>query len=682
MSCSDDPSERADELRARIEHHNVRYHQLDDPEISDADYDALVRELAVIEEAHPDLVTATSPTQQVGAAPSSLFAPVEHRTRMMSLDNATSLDELVAWGKRMERFISGDVAYVCELKIDGVAISLLYEDGRLVRAATRGDGRVGEDVTANVATVSVVPDRLALKNPPAALEVRGEVYMPKPEFELLNKRQAAEGGRLFANPRNAGAGSLRQKDARITASRRLGFWVYQIGSTEGVVPFTRHADTLDYLRSAGFPVNPEVAVKGSLDEVHAFCRHWQQHRHDLDYEIDGVVVKVDDLAQRGELGATSKAPRWAIAYKFPPEERTTLLRRIMVSIGPSGRATPFADLEPVFVGGSTVAVATLHNEDQVRLKDVREGDTVIVRKAGDVIPEVAGPVLSLRPEGLPEWRFPATCPSCDSPLVRVEGASDTNCVNVECPAQRARRIEHFASRGAMDIAGLGERTVQLFLDHRLIDDVGDIYSLDLDEVRAIDRFGETSAANLGHAIEESKQRPLANLLVGLAIPHLGGTGSQVLARALKHLDRIMAAPVEELAAVEGIGPTIAASVRTFFDTPRNQAVVAKLRAAGLNFEGPGAPDVAQVLAGLSFVVTGTLQRWPREAAEEAVKARGGKAPGSVSRKTTAVVAGDAPGQAKITRAADLGVRVIDEAAFERLLETGRLPEPADPLAPE
>jgi len=329
-----------------------------------------------------------------------------------------------------------------------------------------------------------------------------------------------------------------------------------------------------------------------------------------------------------------------------------------------------------------VAVATLHNEDQVRLKDVREGDTVIVRKAGDVIPEVAGPVLSLRPEGLPEWRFPATCPSCDSPLVRVEGASDTNCVNVECPAQRARRIEHFASRGAMDIAGLGERTVQLFLDHRLIDDVGDIYSLDLDEVRAIDRFGETSAANLGHAIEESKQRPLANLLVGLAIPHLGGTGSQVLARALKHLDRIMAAPVEELAAVEGIGPTIAASVRTFFDTPRNQAVVAKLRAAGLNFEGPGAPDVAQVLAGLSFVVTGTLQRWPREAAEEAVKARGGKAPGSVSRKTTAVVAGDAPGQAKITRAADLGVRVIDEAAFERLLETGRLPEPADPLAPE
>ena len=681
VTCSDNPAERADELRARIEHHNVRYHQLDDPEISDADYDALVRELAAIEETHPDLVTAASPTQRVGAAPSTLFAPVEHRSRMMSLDNATSLDELVAWGKRMERFISGAVDYVCELKIDGVAISLLYEDGDLVRAATRGDGRVGEDVTANVATVAVVPPRLTLDPPPKTLEVRGEVYMPTPAFIALNERQAAEGARLFANPRNAGAGSLRQKDARITAGRRLGFWVYQIGDTDGVAPFTRHADTLEFLRTAGFPVNPEVRVKGSLDEVHGFCRHWQQHRHDLDYEIDGVVVKVDDLAQRTELGATSKAPRWAIAYKFPPEERTTLLKEILVSIGPSGRATPFASLEPVFVGGSTVAVATLHNQDQVRLKDVRAGDTVIVRKAGDVIPEVVGPVLALRPDGLAPWVFPTTCPSCDGPLVRVDGASDTNCVNVDCPAQRARRIEHFASRGAMDIAGFGERTVQLFLDHGLIDDVGDIYTLDLERVGALDRFGETSVANLGVAIEESKQRPLANLLVGLAIPHLGGAGSQVLARALRHLDRIIAAPVEELAAVEGIGPTIAASVRAFFDDGRNQAVLAKLRAAGVNVEGPGAPDVPQILVGVSLVVTGTLERWPREAAEEAVKARGGKAPGSVSKKTTAVVAGESPGAAKITKATELGVRVIDEAAFETLLETGELPPGAEPTVP-
>ena len=669
---TDNPAARVDELRALIEHHNVRYHQLDEPEISDAEYDALVRELAAIEETHPDLVTVESPTQKVGAAPSTLFAPVQHRTRMMSLDNATSLEELVAWGRRMERFISGDVDYVCELKIDGVAISLLYEEGRLVRAATRGDGRVGEDVTANVATVDAVPDRLAVDPPPAVLEVRGEVYMPTPAFEELNKRQAAEGGRLFANPRNAGAGSLRQKDARITASRKLGFWVYQIGHADGAPVFSRHAQTLGYLRDAGFPVNPEIKVLGTLDDVHAFCRHWQEHRHSVDYEIDGVVVKVDDLAQRNELGSTSKAPRWAIAYKFPPEERTTLLRDIEVSIGPSGRATPFAVLEPVFVGGSTVGVATLHNEDQVRLKDVRVGDTVIVRKAGDVIPEVVGPVLSLRPEGLAEWRFPATCPSCGGPLVRAEGASDTNCTNLDCPAQRTRRVEHFASRGAMDIEGLGERTVRLFFEHGLVGDVGDIYTLDLDRVRALDRFGEVSVANLGRAIEASKSRPLANLLAGLAIPHLGGTGSTVLARAFGSLDRIIAAPVEELAEVEGIGPTIASSVRRFFDSERNLAVVEKLRAAGVNFEGPAAPDAPPTLAGMSIVVTGTLERWSRETAEEAIKARGGKAPGSVSKKTTAVVVGEGPGAAKLTKATELGVPVLDEAAFERLLDTGEL----------
>ena len=672
MTISENPAQRADELRALIEHHNVRYHQLDDPEISDADYDALVRELAAIEETHPDLRTAASPTQQVGTAPSTLFAPVEHRSRMMSLDNATSLEELVAWGKRMERFISGDVDYVCELKIDGVAISLLYEDGTLVRAATRGDGRVGEDVTANVATVAAVPAKLALDRPPSVLEVRGEVYMPASAFEELNRRQAAKGNRLFANPRNAGAGSLRQKDPSITANRNLGFWVYQVGHVEGAPAFRRHAEVLDYLAGAGLPVNPNIEVKQNLDEVHGYCRHWEQHRHDLGYEIDGVVVKVDDLGQRIELGATSKAPRWAIAYKFPPEERTTLLEEIMVSIGPSGRATPFARLRPVVVGGSTVQMATLHNEDQVRLKDVREGDTVIVRKAGDVIPEVVGPVLSLRPEGLAPWRFPSACPSCGGPLVRAEGASDTNCVNPDCPAQRARRIEHFASRWAMDIAGFGERTVQLFLEHGLIRDAGDIYSIDLERVRALERFGDISVANLGQAIEDSKQRPLANLLAGLAVPHLGGTGSQVLARSLGSLDRIMAAPVEELAAVEGIGPTIASSVRRFFDTERNRAVVEKLRAAGVNFEGVGAPEGPQTLAGISVVVTGTLERWSREAAEEAIKLRGGKAPGSVSKKTTAVVAGESPGAAKLGKAGDLGVPVIDEAAFERLLETGEL----------
>ncbi|HEX2064336.1 MAG TPA: NAD-dependent DNA ligase LigA, partial [Acidimicrobiales bacterium] len=671
MPCTADPAGRAEELRSLIEHHNVQYHQLDAPEISDAEYDALVRELAVIEEAHPELRTADSPTQKVGVAPSALFAPVEHLTPMMSLDNAVSLEELLAWGRRMERFISGDVDYVCELKIDGVAVSLLYEDGRYLRAATRGDGRVGEDITANVATVAAVPSRLRGDRLPGVLEVRGEVFMPVSAFAELNQRQAEGGARLFANPRNAAAGSLRQKDASITASRHLGFWAYQVGAVEGV-GFARHSETLDFLRSAGFPVNPEITVFPTLDRVHRFCQRWVEHRHDVDYEIDGVVVKVDDLAQRQELGSTSKAPRWAIAYKFPPEERTTKLKDIMVSIGKSGTATPFAVLEPVFVGGSTVQLATLHNEDQVRKKDVRPGDTVIVRKAGDVIPEVVAPVLSVRPDGLPMWEFPKSSPACGQALVRLEGESATYCTNGECPAQRWQRVTHFASRGAMDIEGLGERTVQLFLDHGLIGDVADIYSLDFDRVRQLDGFGDLSVRNLGEAIERSKQRPLANLLVGLNIRHLGATGSRVLARAMGNLDHIMEASVEEISAVEGIGPTIAESVREFFDNERNRALVERLRSAGLNLEGPGQPEVAQTLAGMSIVVTGTLERWSREAAEEAIKARGGKAPGSVSAKTTALVVGASPGAAKLARAQGLGIPVVDEDAFERLLETGQL----------
>ncbi|HMC69310.1 MAG TPA: NAD-dependent DNA ligase LigA, partial [Mycobacteriales bacterium] len=419
---SRDPAARATDLRRQIEHHNVRYHQLDDPEISDAEYDALVRELREIEASHPELVTSDSPTQKVGAAPdTSTFAPVRHRQPMMSLDNAFSFDELLAWGKRMERYISTDVDFVCELKIDGVAMSVVYEDGRYTRAATRGDGVVGEDVTANVATIEAVPELLSLESDrlPSVLEVRGEVYMPLPAFEELNQKQGEAGLRLFANPRNSAAGSLRQKDPKITASRDLSFFAYQVGDRDGGPTLRRHSETLELLRSAGLPVNPEIRTLASLQEVDAFCRHWLEHRHDLDYEIDGVVVKVDDLAQRAELGATSKAPRWAIAYKFPPEEATTVLKDIMVSIGRTGKATPFAMLEPVRVSGSTVQLATLHNEDQVRIKDVRPGDTVIVRKAGDVIPEVVGPVLSKRLRGAKEWTFPERCPVCDAPLVRL-----------------------------------------------------------------------------------------------------------------------------------------------------------------------------------------------------------------------------------------------------------------------
>ncbi|HSS11872.1 MAG TPA: NAD-dependent DNA ligase LigA [Acidimicrobiales bacterium] len=674
MAMSTDPAHRVDQLREQIEYHNKRYHELDDPEITDAEYDALVRELLALEEAYPDLQTPDSPTQRVGGPVSELFAPVRHRQPMMSLDNATTFEELLAWTKRMERFISGDVAFTCELKIDGLAMSLLYEGGRLTRAATRGDGVTGEDVTANVRTIEVIPHQLRGGKPPTVVEVRGEVYMPISAFDELNRRQLAESARAFINPRNAAAGSLRQKDAAITASRELSFWAYQLGDVEGTPPFSEHHETLDWMRHVGFPVNPNIRTLHGLDEVNEFCHHWLDHRHDLDYEIDGVVVKVDNLAQRLELGATSHAPRWAIAYKFPPEEKTTLLKDIMVSIGRTGKATPFAVLEPVTVGGARVGLATLHNEDQVKEKDVRPGDTVIVRRAGDVIPEVRGPILSLRPKGLEPWQFPDTCPICGQHLVRLEGESDTFCVNVDCPGQRVQRISHFASRGAMDIEGLGERTVYQFCEAGLLTDVADIYDLDFERVRQFEGFGEVSVNNLAQAIEASKARPLANLLVGLSIRHLGGTGSRLLARSLGHLDRIMAASPEEIAAIEGVGLVIAESVHEFFSLARNQDVVERLRAAGVNFHGPSVlVSTAQVLTGTSIVVTGTLEGWSREAAEEAIKTRGGKAPGSVSKKTTAVVVGVEPGTAKLAKAQELGVPILDEAGFAHLLETGQLP---------
>jgi DNA ligase (NAD+) len=669
-----DPAARAEELRGLIEYHTRRYFVDDDPEIADAEFDALVAELAAIEAEYPDTALPGSPLETVGGAPSALFSEVRHRSPMMSLDKTTSYEELLAWAKRMDRFISGDVAYTCELKIDGLAMSLLYEDGSLTRAATRGNGEVGEDVTANVATIDSVPHRLRGRAPDV-VEVRGEIYMPIAAFDELNERQVEVGSRTFINPRNAAAGSLRQKDSSITASRELGFWAYQLGVVEGGPAFTRHSQTLDWMRGAGFPVNPNIELVHGLEEVDEYCRRWLERRHTLGYEIDGAVVKVDDLGQRRELGATARAPRWAIAYKFPPEEKTTLLKGIMVSIGRTGKATPFAQLEPVVVGGAKVSLATLHNEDQVRIKDVRPGDTVVVRRAGDVIPEVRGPVLPLRPEGLPAWTFPTTCPICAEPLVRLDGESDTFCVNVDCPGQQVQRISHFASRGAMDIEHLGERTVYQFTQAGLLDDVADIYSLDFDRIAAFEGWGETSVDNLRGAIEASRHRPLANLLVGLSIRHLGATGSQLMARQFGHLDRIMAAGAEELSAAEGIGPTIGASVQRFFALPRNREVVERLRQAGCNFEGPSAPELPQVLAGMSVVVTGTLEAWSREEAEDAIKARGGKSPGSVSKKTTAVVLGADPGAAKLKKAAELKVPVLDEAGFARLLDAGELPQP-------
>ncbi len=667
-------SERAGELRELIDYHTRRYFVDDDPEITDAEFDALVAELTGIERDHPELARPDSPTQTVGGLASPLFAEVRHRTPMMSLDKTTSYEELLAWGKRMDRFISGDVAYTCELKIDGLAMSLLYEGGRLTRAATRGNGEVGEDVTANVLTVRAIPHELGSPRPDV-VEVRGEIYMPIPAFDELNARQSEAGARIFINPRNAAAGSLRQKDAEVTAGRDLGFWAYQLGTVEGGPPFSHHTETLDWMRSAGLPVNPNIELVHGLEEVDSYCRSWLDRRHSLDYEIDGAVVKVDDLAQRRELGATSKAPRWAIAYKFPPEEKTTLLKGIMVSIGRTGKATPFAMLEPVTVGGAKVSLATLHNEDQVRIKDVRPGDTVVVRRAGDVIPEVRGPVLPLRPEGLPAWTFPTECPVCHQPLVRLEGESDTYCINEACPGQIVQRISHFASRGGLDIEHLGERTVRQFHEAGLLRDVSDIYHLDYRRIGEFEGWGDTSIANLRAAVEASRHRPLANLLVALSIRHLGATGSQLLARHFNHLDRILEAGAEELANVEGVGPIIGASVQRFFANESNRALVERLRAAGLNLEGPGAPEQAQVLEGASVVVTGTLEGWSREAAEEAIKSRGGKSPGSVSKKTTALVVGTEPGGAKLRRAEELGVPVLDEAGFAHLLETGELPPP-------
>jgi DNA ligase (NAD+) len=658
--------------------HDRRYHELDAPTVSDADYDELVRRLRALEAANPDLVSPDSPTQRVGASPSSLFSPVTHLVPMMSLDNAFSPDELAAWGERLGRRAAEVSSFVCELKIDGLAMSLRYEDGRYVQAATRGDGRVGEDVTENVRTIAAVPERLT-GDVPRVVEIRGEVYMPIDSFEALNARQAAAGERLFANPRNSAAGSLRQKDPRITASRDLSIFTYQLGAIEGGPTFRTHTATLDAIRAWGLPVNPEIKVVASLDEVLELCRHWLEHRHDLGYEIDGVVVKVDDLAVRAELGSTARAPRWAIAYKFPPEERTTRLLDIMVSIGRTGRATPFAVLEPVVVSGSTVQLATLHNEDQVRAKDVRPGDLVIVRKAGDVIPEVVGPVLAERPPGLPEWRFPTDCPVCGRPLQRLEGESDTHCVNVECPRQRAARIEHFCSRGAMDIEGFGEQRATLVTELGLVADVGDLYRLTEASFRGIEGFGDVSIGNLLAAIDSSRDRPLANLLVGLNIRRVGGSAAQVLAATFGHLDRLLEASVDELAAADGIGPLIAAGVHAFFAEPANRAVVEKLRAAGLNFEGPEAPAVdSLVLAGRSIVVTGTLEGFTREGVEAAITSRGGKSPGSVSKKTTAVVVGAEPGQSKLTKAEALGVPILDEAGFVHLLETGELPPPSSP----
>jgi DNA ligase (NAD+) len=665
-----DVAQRVEELRASLRAWGAAYYDRDAPLVPDATYDEALAELEALEEQYPHLRSADSPTQQIGGVAATPFAPVEHAVAMMSLDNAFDEEQLRAWAKRNE---VEEIDLACELKFDGLAVSLRYEDGVLVRGATRGDGRVGEDVTANVTVVGDIPKTLG-SGAPRILEVRGEVYMPVSVFDALNEHQLEAGEKTYVNPRNTAAGSLRQKDASVTASRGLTMWCYQLAEVDGVPMPDRHSGALELLSGLGFPVNPYATVCRSVDEVATYCGQWQEQRHDLDYEIDGVVVKVDELARQHHLGATAKAPRWAIANKFPPEEKTTILNDIQVSVGRTGRATPYAVLEPVFVGGSTVEMATLHNQDQVRLKDVRPGDTVIVRKAGDVIPEVLGPVLAQRPESLPEWEFPERCPVCDQALVRPEGEVQHRCVNPVCPAIVAGAIEHFASRSAMDIEGFGEQRVQLFAELGLVTDVADIYTLDPQRLLEIEKFGETSVANLLAAVEQSKQRTLANLLRGLNIRHLGTAGAEMLATHFGHMDRIAAATEEELAAIDGIGPTIAASVRAWFDDEANRVLIEKLRDAGVTMDGPEPVEVDRTLEGASVVVSGTLAGFSRDGAADAIKFRGGKSPGSVSKKTTALVVGADPGASKLTKAEELGVPILDEAQFLRLLETGEIPE--------
>lgn len=689
-----DLAARIEALRREIEHNSYLYYALDAPAISDGAFDSLMHELRALEAEHPELIDPSSPTQRVGGYVGEQFAPIQHERRMYSLDDAMDAGELDEWLGRVEDFFGEIPPLVCELKIDGSSVAFTFENGRLLKAATRGDGTTGEDITVNVRTVRDVPLRLrdealsAIRNTEEPIELRGECYMPKSSFESLNAAAEANGKSGFANPRNAAAGSLRQKDPQVTAHRDLSTFVYAVGDERKLALDTQW-DLLQWLKRAGFHVNPDIELVHSAEEVHAFCERSLERRNALPYEIDGVVVKVNSFAQQEAMGYTARAPRWAIAFKFPPEEKTTLLRDITVQVGRTGKLTPVAELDPVRVAGSTVARATLHNEDEVRRKDVRVGDTIIVRKAGDVIPEILGPVLSLRPADAQLWEMPRVCPSCQSPVVREEGEVDYRCISIDCPAQAAERLIHWASRGAMDIDGMGEEIIGRLIESGRVTDVADYYTLDVVELSMLDmgrvnkdgapiRLGETVAKKLVAAIDESRTRPLARPLFGLGIRHVGKTMAEALAAVFPSIDALMAASEEELAAVEGVGPKIARCVYLFFRTPDNVAVIERLRKHGVSLEDDvqAAEEDAlpQTLAGLTFVLTGSLTQsgMTRDEAGAVLKARGAKVSGSVSKKTSYVVAGEAAGS-KYDKAIALGVPVLDEDALLHILETGEVP---------
>ncbi len=672
LSPMGEVEQELEELRAKIRDAAYRYYVLDDPDVSDIEYDELFGRLEQIESENPDLVTVDSPTQRIGVAPSEAFASVTHRQPMFSLDNADSVEDLEAWEQRVVRGLGGEPSgFVCELKIDGLAVSLTYEDGRLQQGATRGSGTVGEDITHNVRVIEAVP--LVLRgDSPRILEVRGEIYMPISAFDELNERQRDEGGQVFVNPRNAAAGSVRQKDPAITATRRLAIWTYQVGAVEAGPAIDSHWATLEWLRDMGLPVNPASRRVETRQQVEEFVGGAVESRHAYDYQTDGVVVKVDGLAEQDTLGFTARSPRWAVAFKFPAEERNTKLKKIKINIGRTGAATPYAVLEPVFVGGATVTYATLHNEGEVHRKDIRPGDVVTVRRAGDVIPEVVGPVISARKgKKLRRWNMPKKCPFCGNPIVQLEGEAVARCTGgFECPSRLREYLFHFASRGGMDIEGLGYQTVDLLMTNGLIADPADIFTLEADDLLVFDGWGEVSVNNLLSEINEARDRPLARLLTALGIPLVGTTVARTLARNFPSMDKLALASDEELAAVEGFGPEIVRSVRMWADDPETKQLIKKLGAAGVRLADPepeGGLD--ESLAGVTLVITGTLEGFSREAAKAAAEARGAKVTGSVSRKTSALVAGSNAGT-KLVKAQELDLPVIDEATFVRLLRKG------------
>lgn len=694
---------RAAELNRILNHAAYAYYALDNPELTDAEFDRLLIELQQLEAAYPELVTEDSYTQRVGGYVSEQFEPVQHAARMYSMDDAMNLEELDAWLSRTDEALGASptnpVAYTCELKIDGLGVALTYRDGQFVRAATRGDGSTGENVTANVLTISDVPRELALagleqvenRGLNQSIEVRGEVYMPKHSFIRLNEDADAAGKQPFANPRNAAAGSLRQKDPKITAHRDLETFIYAVAD-EGPLDVHSQWEFLNWLRSCGFNVNPHARRCLSAQEVHDFCAQALEQRGDLNYDIDGVVVKVDSFASQEALGFTSRAPRWAIAFKFPPEEKQTVLREIRIQVGRTGVLTPVAEFDPVTVAGSTIARATLHNLDEIRRKNVREGDTIIVHKAGDVIPEVVGPVLSLRPADAVEFQMPATCPSCGSPVIQEEGEVAFRCVSIDCPAQAVERLIHWGSRKAMDIDGLGDELINRMVEEGVLSDVADFYDKLTEETLAnmpTGRVYDTDTADhlsgdsipVGHTIakkvmakvEESKTRGLGRVLFGIGMRHVGANVAELLAQEFGSIQALATAPVEKIAEIPGIGPKIAESVHEFFSIPENVAVIERLRQAGVVLEEEKSEnELPQTLAGLTFVLTGTLEHFTRDEAGAQLKAMGAKVSGSVSKKTSFVVAGEAAGS-KLTKAESLGVPVLDETALQQILETGQAP---------